>query len=56
MIVGLHDRGAGMRLKWMVRLAATLAVLGLSVAATSADEATQSFKAKITGSKTSRQN
>jgi hypothetical protein len=38
-----------MRLKWILRFAATLAVLGLSVAATSADEATQSFKAKVTG-------
>jgi hypothetical protein len=38
-----------MRLKWILRFATTLAVLGLTVVATSADEATQSFNAKITG-------
>ena len=38
-----------MRLKRILRFCAPLAVLGLTVAATSADEATQSFKAKVTG-------
>ncbi len=38
-----------MSLKWIARLAAMFAVLGLTVAATSADEATMSIHAKLTG-------
>lgn len=38
-----------MRLRWILRSAAIVAVLGLTVAAASADEATQTFKAKLTG-------
>jgi len=38
-----------MSLKWIPRIAAVVAVLGLTVAATNADEATMSLKAKLTG-------
>jgi CHRD domain-containing protein len=38
-----------MRLKWILRLAALVAVLGLTVVATSADEGTVSMRAKLTG-------
>jgi CHRD domain-containing protein len=38
-----------MSLKWILRMAAVFAVLGLTVAATSADEATLSMHAKLTG-------
>ncbi len=38
-----------MKLKWIFRFAAVVAVLGLTVAATSADEVTQTFKAKLSG-------
>lgn len=38
-----------MSLKTILRFAATLAVLGLTVVAASADEATQSFSAKVAG-------
>jgi len=38
-----------MRLKWILRFAAVFAVLGLTVAATSADEATLSMHAKLSG-------
>lgn len=38
-----------MRLRWILRVAAVVAVLGLTVAATSADEATLSMHAKLTG-------
>jgi hypothetical protein len=38
-----------MRLKWILRSAALVAVLGLTVAATSADEGTVSMRAKLTG-------
>jgi len=37
------------RLRWILRIAAVIAVLGLTVAATSADEATLSMHAKLTG-------
>ncbi len=38
-----------MRLKWIFRFAAMVAVLGLTVVATHADEASLSLKAKLTG-------
>jgi hypothetical protein len=38
-----------MKLRWFLRVAAVVAVLGLTVAATSADEATLSMNAKLTG-------
>jgi hypothetical protein len=38
-----------MRLRWIFRVAAVVAVLGLTVAATSADEATLSMRAKLSG-------
>ena len=38
-----------MKLKWIFRFAAVVAVLGLTVAATSADEGTLSLRAKLTG-------
>ena len=38
-----------MTLRWILRAAAVVAVLGLTVAATSADEATLSMHAKLTG-------
>src|SRR5216683_2972701 len=38
-----------MTLRWILRAAAVVAVLGLTVAATSADEATLSMRAKLTG-------
>jgi hypothetical protein len=38
-----------MRLKWIFRFAAVVAVLGLSVVATNADEGTLSLRAKLTG-------
>lgn len=38
-----------MRLKWIFRFAAVVAVLGLTVVATSADEGTLSLRAKLTG-------
>src|SRR5258708_14020450 len=41
--------GTQMKLRWILRAAAVVAVLGLTVAATSADEATLSMHAKLTG-------
>src|SRR5260370_33591419 len=41
--------GTPMKLRWILRAAAVVAVLGLTVAATSADEATLSMHAKLTG-------
>jgi CHRD domain-containing protein len=38
-----------MKLKWIFRFAAALAVLGLTIVATNADEGTQAFKAKLSG-------
>jgi hypothetical protein len=38
-----------MRLKWILRSAAVIAVIGLTVVATNADEATLSMHAKLTG-------
>ncbi|HSS61375.1 MAG TPA: CHRD domain-containing protein [Candidatus Limnocylindrales bacterium] len=38
-----------MRLRWIVQCIAVVAVLGLTVAATSADEGTLSFRAKLSG-------
>lgn len=38
-----------MRLKWILRVAALVAVLGLTVVATSADEGTVSMRARLTG-------
>jgi CHRD domain len=38
-----------MKLKWIFRVAAVVAVLGLTVVATSADEGTLSLRAKLTG-------
>src|SRR5258706_9839099 len=38
-----------MKLRWIFRAAAVVAVLGLTVAATSADESTMSMHAKLTG-------
>ncbi len=38
-----------MKLKWIFRFAALVAVLGLTVVATSADEGTLSLRAKLTG-------
>jgi len=38
-----------MRLKWVFRFAAVVAVLGLTVVATNADEGTLSLRAKLTG-------
>ena len=42
-------RGLGMKLKWVLRLAAVIAVLALTVVATSADEGSLSLRAKLTG-------
>src|SRR5260370_33238313 len=41
--------GTQMKLRWILRVAAVVAVLGLTVAATSADESTMSMHAKLTG-------
>src|SRR5260370_13152480 len=41
--------GTPMKLRWILRIAAVVAVLGLTVAATSADEATLSMHAKLSG-------
>jgi len=38
-----------MKLKWIFRIAAAAALLGLTVATTSADGGTVSMKAKLTG-------
>jgi hypothetical protein len=38
-----------MKLKWILRFAALVAVLGLTIAATNADEGTVSMRAKLTG-------
>ena len=38
-----------MKLKWIFRFAAVIAILGLTVVATSADEGTLSLRAKLTG-------
>jgi hypothetical protein len=38
-----------MMFKWIFRFVAVLAVLGLTIVATSADEGTQTFKAKLSG-------
>src|SRR4029077_12515014 len=38
-----------MKLKWLFRFAALVAVLGLTVVATNADEGTLSLRAKLTG-------
>src|SRR5260370_8546724 len=41
--------GTQMKLRWILRIAAVVAVLGLTVAATNADEATLSMHAKLSG-------
>ena len=38
-----------MKLRWIFRFGAVLAVLGLTIVATNADEGTQMFKARLTG-------
>src|SRR5438876_445213 len=42
-------KGDHMKLRWLVQAAAVVAVLGLTIAATSADEGTLKLRAKLTG-------
>src|SRR5260370_639524 len=45
----LQQGGIQMKVKWIFRFVALVAVLGLTIVATSADEGTLSLRAKLTG-------